>query len=182
MNSLFVDIEALGKTRGCAIVQLGALVFDPATGETAADLQLYIQPEKTDPWHADLDTLEWHARQGTFPHPPDIREKLALTAGEAVDAFLDWLAEAADAGHEIDDIWSWGSTYDFPLLEPYWERYATGGEAPWAYWQPSCARTVWKLAFPGVKHAPRPHRALDDCQAGVADLCAALAKLKGGSA
>lgn len=180
MKDLFIDIEALGLVPGSAIVQLGAAVFDRDSGEIDMDLQLYLQPEKGDPWTVDLETLEWHGKQGTFPHPPAIREKLALPAGEAIDAFLDWLSEAADAGHEIDDIWSWGADYDFPLLDPYFHRYATGGEAPWAYWQAADARTVWKLAFPGVKHAPRLHHALHDCKAGVADLCAALKKLKGG--
>lgn len=181
MKDLFIDIEALGRRAGCAVIQLGAVVFDRDTGETADDLQLYIQPEERDPWTADLATLEWHSAQGTFPHPPDV-SRITLGAGEAIDAFLDWLSDVGMAGHEIDDVWSWGATYDFPLLDPYWERYATGGEPPWAYWQPADARTVWKLAFPGVKHAPRPHRALDDCLAGVEDLCAALAKLKGGPA
>lgn len=178
MKDLFIDIEALGLRQGSAVIQLGAVVFDRETGETAEDIQLYLQPEKGDPWHADPDTLAWHDKQGTYPHPPEVR-RITLTAGEGIDAFLDWLGEVATAGHEIDDVWSWGATYDFPLLDPYWERYATGGEPPWAYWQPACARTVWKLAFPGVKHGPRPHHALEDCLAGVADLCAALAKLKG---
>lgn len=179
MKDLFLDIEALGKVRGSTIIQIGAVVFDPATGETTEDFQIYIQPEPKDPWTADLDTLEFHHQLGTFPHPPGIRDNAALPPGEAINAFFDFLADVATAGHEIDDVWSWGSTYDFPLLDPYWERYGTAGEAPWMYWQPSCARTVWKLAFPGVKHGKRPHHALDDCKAGVADLCAAIAKLTG---
>ena len=182
MKDLLIDIEALGLRPGSAIIQLAALAFDSATGETGDSIQLYIQPEKQDPWHADLDTLKWHRKQGTFPHPPEISEFIALPAGEAIDCFLSFLADLGDAGHEVETVWAWGATYDFPLLDPYWERYATGGEAPWAYYIPRCARTVWQVAFPGVKHAPRPHNALDDCKAAVADLCAALAKLNGTSA
>lgn len=181
MKDLFIDIEALGRKPGCHVIQIGAIVFDPATGETANEIQLFIQPEKDDPFHADLDTLEWHARQGTFPHPPEVRE-IAMPIGDAIDELNGWFMDINDCGHEIYDVWAWGSHYDFPILDPVFERYAIGGAAPWMYWQPSDARTIWKLAFPGVKHGPRPHHALDDCKAGVADLCSALAKLKGISA
>lgn len=177
-TDLFIDIEALGHKPGCAVIQIGAAVFDRHTGEIADSIQIYIQPEKNDRFHADLDTLAWHARQGTFPHPPDIAE-IAFNTGDAVDCFSEFLGGVSDFGHVIDDVWSWGADYDFPIIEPLFERFAIGGEPPWMYWQVSDARTVWKLAFPGVKHGKRPHHALDDCKAGIADLCAALAALRG---
>jgi hypothetical protein len=178
MKDLFLDIEALGRRPGCAIIQLAAVVFDPATGETADEFEAYIQPEEGDPWHVELATLEWHREQGTFPHAPEILEA-AFAAGDAIDAFTDWIIDVRDR-HPIEDVWSWGSTYDFPMLDPYWDRYAMGGQAPWNYWNPSDARGFWKLAFPGIKHGPRPHHALEDCRHGIKDLVSALRELTAG--
>jgi hypothetical protein len=48
---------------------------------------------------------------------------------------------------------------------------------PWEFWKSRDARTAWDMAFPGQKHAPRPHRALADCHATLADLTAALRRL-----
>lgn len=170
MNDLFLDIEALGLRAGAAVIQIGAVTFDPTTGLTGPEeFHAYVQALPTD--HIDPETLDWHAKQGSYPHPAGVTAWLpSLALGD----FRDWVQ-----AREFGAVWSWGSTYDFPLLEAAFRNHL-GEPPPWNYWQAQCARTVWNLAFPGVKHAPRPHHALQDCFAGVRDLYAARRGMNAG--
>ncbi|MCW1922693.1 3'-5' exoribonuclease [Luteolibacter arcticus] len=174
MKDLFLDIEALGRKPGSAIIQLGAIVFDPDTGATAEEFHRYINPNP-DLFTSDLGTLAWHAEQGTWPHPPGLE---ITDEAAAFCEFVEWFGTLAHAGHVIEDAWSWGITYDFGLLAPYFEHY-TGG-APWRYRQVTDARSFWKRAFPGIKHKDRPHHALEDCRDGIKDLVSALRELTAG--
>ncbi|RYD24757.1 MAG: 3'-5' exoribonuclease, partial [Verrucomicrobiaceae bacterium] len=174
MKDLFLDIEALGRKPGSAIIQLGAIVFDPATGETASEFHRYIQPHP-DRFTADLGTLAWHAEKGTWPHPAGVE---VMDEDVAIIEFMSWLGTLGIAGHQITDIWTWGITYDIPILAPVFDHYA--GSQPWKYHAPSDARSFWKRAFPDVRHADRPHHALEDCRHGIKDLAAALSELTGG--
>lgn len=166
---ILIDIEALGLRPGCAIIELAAVEFFPETGEIGEEFEVMIEPQA--PFTADLETLEWHGKQGTWPRPlADVVESL----GSALWAFEDWLGRLDD---EVEAFWAWGATYDFPLLDA---AYVFSGNAPpWKYWQQRCARTVWQTAFGDRKHGKRPHKALEDAKAAAVDLMAAMEHLTG---
>ncbi len=166
---VILDIEALGLTPGSAIVELAACEFYPETGDVGKSYEVMIQPHSD--FHEDPATLEWHKKQGTWPPSPFVaRESLAAALAE----FDQWFFERG----EVAAVWAWGATYDFPLLAHAFE--AVNLKMPWKYYDARCARTVWQVAFPGRKHAPRPHRALEDAKASAVDLMAALDLLAGG--
>jgi exodeoxyribonuclease VIII len=162
---ILLDIEALGRRTGSAVIQLGAVAFSLETGLTGEAFHRHIHPG--DRLTIDNVSLQWHAEHGTWP-PAD----MTLPIVELKDALADFITWCSDLGEPVS-FWSWGSTYDFPLLEA--AHQAAGEEIPWEYWQASCARTVWRLAFPDTKHDPRPHHALEDAKAAALDLVKALA-------
>lgn len=167
---LFLDIEALGLRPGAAITEIGAVEFDPHTGRTGPrEFHARLQVLPTD--IVDPDTLAWHQKQGTYPHPAGAT---AFLPSLALFDFMDWVFSF---GHDLQAVWSWGATYDFPLLESAFHAHLSRG-LPWHYAKSQCARTLWNCAFPGTKHAPRPHHALQDCHLSVADLAAALQHLR----
>lgn len=177
VRDIFLDIEGLGLVAGSAVIELGAVVFDRETGETEATFHRLIAPDPRFP--VDLGTLEWHAKEGTFPRDPE----LEAGAGKLEDVlrdFKEWLELLPGGAPEY--WWSWGTTYDFPLLEAAFSVLGVATRPdrvmPWYYWQVCDARTVWSLAFPGERHAPRPHDALEDCLAGIRDLVEALRALR----
>jgi hypothetical protein len=172
LHHLFIDIEALGQKPGCAPIELGAVIFEPDTGIIAGEFARIIKPHPA--LKGEPETLAWHAERGSYPFTP-VRYIEAEPLAHAIADFFSWLPK------EIEAVWSWGSTYDFPVLDA--ALAVIGEKAPWEYWQQQCARTAWKIAFgPDRKHAPRPHHALEDCRAGVADLCEALRYTKGDGA
>ena len=164
MHHLFIDLEALGQKPGCAPIELGAVVFNPETGAITDEFHRIIHPHAA--LKGERETLDWHAERGSYPFTP-VRYIAAEKLNHVIADFLSWLPEQYEA------VWSWGSTYDFPVLDAAFA--AIGEKAPWQYWRQQCARTAWKIAFgPDRKHAPRPHHALEDCRAGVRELCEAL--------
>lgn len=165
---VMIDIEALAKRSGAAIFELAAAAFDMTTGEIVSRYYQRVTPAS--PFFADPETLEWHTKQGTWPRELDGTEKLI---GPALREFADWYAGLG----RIDRVWSWGSTYDCPLLETgfLWSGLPT----PWKFYEFDDARTVWRLAFPGIKAPKRPHTALEDVEAAIVDLRTAIKALRG---
>lgn len=162
--NVMLDLEALGLRPGCAIVEIGAVAFDLATGKTGETLHLHLAV--TTPFWVDLQTLQWHGQKGTWPPPPGT---FLVTPDEAADALTRFIFDLGT----IDNVWSWGSTYDFPLLDALWQH--TGTPCPWHYFQQCCARTVWRTVFgPDARRPPRTHDALNDCRNAISDLHAAL--------
>jgi len=165
-HHLFIDFEALAQSPDAAPIELGAVLFDLNTGKISAEFHRVIIPN---PWlRTEADTLDWHAERGSYPFD-DARKAAAIPLLNALLEFKAWLQVLPPA----ESVWSWGSTYDFPILATAcaMEQLAM----PWHYAQQECARTVWRRAFGDRRHAPRPHHALEDCRAGVADLREALA-------
>ena len=162
---ILLDIEALGKRPGCAIIELAAVAFCPETGKIGQAFNAIIEPQP--PFMADLETLDWHKKQGTWPRP------FAEGSHSIGSALVEFNAFAAGFG-EVDAFWAWGATYDFPILTAAYDF--AGVDAPWdrQYWKQQCARTMWRAAFGDRKHGPRPHVAIEDCRAAVRDLLEAL--------
>jgi exodeoxyribonuclease VIII len=166
-NALHVmlDLEALATTGDAAIVQIGAVAFTLGGKAGAAfHRHLYAHPAM----RQDPATLDWHKTKGTYPPPTDVQ---AYSLRTAIFDFNDWLRDLGTP----DAVWSWGSTYDFPILAH--AHLLTGIPCRWKYWQQLCARTVWQCAFGDARHAPRPHNALEDARAAVADLQTAWKEL-----
>jgi len=84
---ILIDIEALGLRAGAAIIELSACAFCPETGKTGEVLELLIEPQF--PFTADLDTLAWHAKKGSWPRFES--GKAVHSIGAALVAFGDWV-------------------------------------------------------------------------------------------
>jgi exodeoxyribonuclease VIII len=166
-NEFMVDIETGGTEAGSAILEIAAAEFNPKTGEilrewsNQVDLLDCIRLGLT----FDPGTAEFHLSKkydGTLRGAPLQRVLNAL------DVFL-------HLGSDDITVWAWGFDFETNLLKPACK--AAGFPLPWKYWQAMDARTAWNLAFPGVKHPPRPHRAAEDVRLQIADLSKAYANL-----
>lgn len=161
-----LDIEALSREAGAAIIEIGARAFT-LDGTRGEGLLVHVNPREDD--LADLDTLAWHRRQGSWPRP---HPYIGFPAAEG----LTMLYEFVDSLGAIESVWSWGVTYDFPILTAALKSAHL--PVPWDYWQIECARTIWRRAFGSRKRDKRSHSALEDCDAAIRDLTAALDALR----
>lgn len=159
---LMIDIEALGLRPGAAVIQLSAQFFDPTTGDLGTAFNTFIKPKF--PFTVDPETLDWHKEKGTYPH-----EHQELPTVCALFEFGKFLSSQPSPSV----FWSWGSTYDFPLLQAVYDAHHL--EAPWKYYQCQCARTVFKTIL-GIDAVPtsKPHDAAEDVRIQIKDLMLAL--------
>lgn len=164
-----LDIETLGRVPGCAVIEIGAIAFNGETGTHGETFHRFIEPMA--PYTADVDTLEWHRRKGTYPFPKNFQGytiRPVHSPGSAVADFADWCESLGD----VEAWWSWGAAFDFPILSHLLTAEFHG--PPWKYWQCRCARTVWATAFGDRRRPDRTHDALEDCRSAIRDLFEAL--------
>jgi exodeoxyribonuclease VIII len=169
---ILLDIETLGVRPGAQITEIGAISFCPETGEIMKRFEVFILPENK--YHVDPITLDWRKQNGTWPTCESVFQRSMKNAIGKLNLFV-----LDQDGALVEAVWAWGAVFDFSLL-----RLASkleSKELEWDYWQERCARTVWQTAFGDRKHAERPHRALEDCQASLEDLKEAIAALRGGA-
>ena len=141
---LMVDLETMGKKPGAPIVSIGAVFFDPASGKTGAEYYQVINLESSMSFGArpDASTILWWLKQS-----PEARSAIVLddTVGlvEALEQFLDFIAENAANGSKNVQLWGNGSSFDCSLLEAAFELADT--PFPIAHWNYRDVRTVVEL-------------------------------------
>lgn len=167
--AVMVDIETLSTETRAAIVQVGAVAFDPSTWEVGATFF-----RRLDGIYGirDDETVAWAAEHGTFPHPDGAE---VVSEVDGLDDFARFVSAANPRGPQM---WSWGWDFDRPILESGAGR--AGVVLPWKFFLGNDARTVWKLAFGKTKRPEREHHALADCMAAIQDLKTAVEALKAG--
>ena len=141
---MMVDLETMGKKTGAPIVSVGAVFFDPASGKTGAEYYQVISLESSMSFGArpDASTILWWLKQS-----PEARSAIVVddTVGlvEALEQFLDFLAENAANGSKTVQLWGNGSSFDCSLLEAAFELADTPFPIP--HWNYRDVRTVVEL-------------------------------------
>ncbi|WP_312189861.1 3'-5' exoribonuclease domain-containing protein [Leclercia sp.] len=141
---LMVDLETMGKKPGAPIVSVGAVFFDPASGKTGAEYYQVISLESSMSFGArpDASTILWWLKQS-----PEARSAIVVddTVGlvEALEHFLDFIAENAANGSKNVQLWGNGSSFDCSLLEAAFELADTPFPIP--RWNYRDVRTVVEL-------------------------------------
>jgi len=163
---IMVDLETLGTDDNSAILQIGAVRFDPNTGAISTAEGWFRQKvQLTCPFigKIDADTVRWwmtqdkEAQRRVFTETPH-----DLPLPEALDAFAQWVQDQGG----VDTVWANSPSFDLKLLQQAWHRCPTKEDYPFPFWKEMDFRTVKKIGqtlgvpqpiFTGVKHD-----ALDD--------------------
>ena len=141
---LMVDIEAFGKKAGSPIVSIGAVFFDPSTGNTGSEFYKVISLESAmaSGGVPDASTIIFWLKAS-----PEARSELVMDDAIPLDDALlqlnEFIAENAANGPDSVQVWGNGATYDNVLLEASYDR--TGITCPWKFWNNRDVRTVVEL-------------------------------------
>lgn len=163
---IMVDLETLGTTNKAVVVSVGAVEFDPATGQLGK--QYYNTISVDDQVRVGMEltpsTVLWWMEQSDAarkalcaPDKPAISPRLFLTE------FKQWWKSVSKNSY----FWS-HATFDAVILKNLYSAYMEG--TPWGYRDCLDIRTIVALAPQKLKDelfaAPRagltPHNALDD--------------------
>ena len=168
--SLFIDLETLGTTPASVITEIGAVAFHRGdfstldTFESHLDIPSQIVAGRT----LSAATIDFHRKHGSLPVEWAGSNREAPQ--DALDRFRIFVRNVKPRR-----VWIWGADFDRPAIEDVLSSINRG--LPWHFGITRDARTVWDMAFPDVRHDPRPHRAFEDCMASIRDLRNALAEL-----
>lgn len=165
-NHIMIDIEALDVRPTAAIAAIGAVAFNPETGDVTDKLYCRVDIESSEQSGGTFgaSTVKWWLRQSA-----DVRAELiceeAVTVERALADLNLFVLRKGSFGDCI--VWSKGTDYDFPIL---YSAMARAGIAPaWKYYQVRDVRTLLEtLPLIGADSARAvpfegaPHQALND--------------------
>lgn len=180
---VMVDLETLGRRPGCAILSIGAVYFNPATGELGDTFYVAVRNDGSQEklgLHVDPDTLRWWESQGAAARGV-FAEAQSRTKSKQVGRALDMLNEfLAPPGKRQVRLWGNGSDFDNAILAV--AMAAAKRELAWEFWNNRCFRTLKNLVrVPEPERAGTHHNALDDAVHQARHALAILAELRKGA-
>ncbi|SQL48486.1 exonuclease family protein [Escherichia coli] len=164
---LMIDLETMGTNTNAPIVVIGAVFFDPQTGEIGP--VFYIVVSLTDAMNTgavpDGGIIEWWLKQSSEARAAILTDQVKLR--DALSRFRDFINEYSD--EKFVQVWGNGATFDNAILRTSYERLDI--PCPWRYHNDRDVRTIVELGktidfdartvipFEGVRH-----NALDDAR------------------
>ncbi|EIH8078626.1 3'-5' exoribonuclease, partial [Escherichia coli] len=135
---LMIDLETMGKNPDAPIISIGAIFFDPQTGEMGPEFSKTIDLE-TAGGVIDRDTIKWWLKQSREAQSAILTDEIPLD-----DALLQ-LREFIDenSGEFFVQVWGNGATFDNVILRRSYERQ--GIPCPWRYTNDRDVRTMVAL-------------------------------------
>ena len=163
-DHLMLDLETMGKNPDAPIISIGAIFFDPQTGDMGPEFSKTIDLE-TAGGVIDRDTIKWWLKQSREAQSAIMTDEIPLD-----DALLQ-LREFIDenSGEFFVQVWGNGANFDNTILRRSYERQ--GIPCPWSYYNDRDVRTIVELGkaidFDARTATPfegERHNALDDAR------------------
>ncbi|EOZ6513901.1 3'-5' exoribonuclease [Escherichia coli] len=163
-DHLMIDLETMGKNPDAPIISIGAIFFDPQTGDMGPEFSKTIDLE-TAGGVIDRDTIKWWLKQSREAQSAIMTDEIPLD-----DALLQ-LREFIDenSGEFFVQVWGNGANFDNTILRRSYERQ--GIPCPWRYYNDRDVRTIVELgkaidfdARTDIPFEGERHNALDDAR------------------
>ncbi|HCO8911626.1 TPA: 3'-5' exoribonuclease [Escherichia coli] len=161
---LMIDLETMGKNPDAPIISIGAIFFDPQTGDMGPEFSKTIDLE-TAGGVIDRGTIKWWLKQSREAQSAIMTDEIPLD-----DALLQ-LREFIDenSGEFFVQVWGNGANFDNTILRRSYERQ--GIPCPWRYYNDRDVRTIVELgkaidfdARTAIPFKGERHNALDDAR------------------
>lgn len=161
---LMIDLETMGKNPDATIISIGAIFFDPQTGDMGPEFSKAIDLE-TAGGIIDRQTIKWWLKQSCEAQSAILTDEIPLD--DALLQLREFIAE--NSCEFFVQVWGNGASFDNVILRRSYERQ--GLPCPWRYCNDRDVRTIVELGnsigfdvrmaipFEGV-----PHNALDDAR------------------
>lgn len=163
-DHLMIDLETMGKNPDAPIISIGAIFFDPQTGDMGPEFSKTIDLE-TAGGVIDRDTIKWWLKQSREAQSAIMTDEIPLD-----DALLQ-LREFIDenSGEFFVQVWGNGANFDNTILRRSYDRQ--GIPCPWRYYNDRDVRTIVELgkaidfdARTAIPFEGERHNALDDAR------------------
>ncbi|EFC7728393.1 3'-5' exoribonuclease [Escherichia coli] len=161
-DHLMIDLKTMGKNPDAPIISIGAIFFDPQTGDMGPEFSKTIDLE-TAGGVIDRDTIKRWLKQSREAQSAIMTDEIPLD-----DALLQ-LREFIDenSGEFFVQVWGNGANFDNTILRRSYERQ--GIPCPWRYYNDRDVRTIVELGKAidfdvrtAIPFEGERHNALDD--------------------
>ena len=159
-TDLMIDLETMGTRANAVVIAVGAVFFNPETGELGDTFDHAIDMADAFRYgRADGDTIKWWLQQSE-----SARKTLIRGRHPAAKVWTEFGKFALRHGKNIKP-WGNGASFDISMCD--WQFGAVLGEkAPWQFWNVQDCRTIKRLADGIVQYNDKlegtAHTALDD--------------------
>ncbi|HAU8192507.1 TPA: exonuclease [Escherichia coli] len=164
---LMIDLETMGTNTNAPIVVIGAVFFDPQTGEIGP--VFYIVISLTDAMNTgavpDGGTIKWWLKQSSEARAAILTGQVKLK--DSLSRFREFINEYSD--EKFVQVWGNGATFDNAILRTSYERLDI--PCPWRYHNDRDVRTIVELgkaidfdARTAIPFEGERHNALDDAR------------------
>ncbi|EPW1876241.1 3'-5' exoribonuclease domain-containing protein, partial [Escherichia coli] len=139
-HHLMIDLETMGKNPDAPIASIGAVFFDPQTGEQGPEFSKIIDMG-TCGGTVDISTIEWWLQRSGEARAAILADRIPLD-----DALLQ-LREFIDenSGEFFVQVWGNGANFDNVILRRSYERQEI--PCPWRYTNDRDVRTIVALGL-----------------------------------
>ena len=139
-----VDLETMGNNPEAPIIAIGAIFFDPNSGETGDEFYRIVNLESAMEFGAkpDAATIIWWMKQSS-------EARSAITGGdaiglvEAIDQFDEFMHTHSSHGIKYVQLWGNGCSFDNVILRRAYAQ--VGAELCVSFWNDRDVRTIVEL-------------------------------------
>lgn len=172
MTHAMIDLETFGTKPGCAILSIGAVLFDPCGNSVGDDFYRTIDLASSmmAGFTINPETLQWWKEK-----EPPAKEALSLKTQPVLEVLTEFAVWCNL--HKVEQVWCQGATFDAPILQEAFEMLDL--KTPWKYVNVRDTRTIYDICGFDQKSIPRKgtyHNALDDAHHQVACVQASMMK------
>ena len=168
MTHIMLDLETWGTAPGSALRSIGAVAFNPESGELGATFYRNISDESCEDMglSKDPETVAWWAGQSAEAQTQLLEDPQHIM--DVLESFGEYWHKAGGV-----HVWGHGASFDPVLLEAAYR--ACWLKAPWDFWNIRCCRTVLAMANrKPAREGGTHHNALDDARAQAKAVAAAF--------
>ncbi|EIW3897590.1 3'-5' exoribonuclease [Klebsiella pneumoniae] len=142
MNHLMIDLETMGNKPNAPVVSIGAVFFEPSTGELGEEFYRVVSLKSSMDGGAvpDPETIIWWMQQNEEARKA-ICDKDAISISAALIKLNTFILDNTD----IDkvQVWGNGATFDNVILRANYEREFL--PCIWKFWNDRDVRTIVEL-------------------------------------
>lgn len=143
MNNIMLDLETMGKGSNAAIVSIGAVFFNPLTGELGEEFYERIWLESAAK-HGELDasTVAWWLGQSDEARA-EINHNDSVGLNEAIRGFSEFVINNTKGSFIDTRVWGNGCTFDNVIIANAYKQLHL--QKPWSYAGDMDVRTIVEL-------------------------------------
>lgn len=142
MNHLMIDLETMGNKPTAPIIAIGAVLFEPSSGELGSEYYAVVDLESSMVMDsvADPSTILWWLKQSA-----EAREAITSDSRVHITNALGGLRRLIDENctSKSVQVWGNGATFDNVIIRASFERH--GLSCPWQFWNDRDVRTIVEL-------------------------------------